>query len=149
MARALRQEMQAACPLKVVLGAGETRFDGWFNTDTDILNITAPADWIALFAPGSIDRLLAEHVFEHLSESQTCAALMECQRYLKPGGRLRIAVPDGYRPDPVYLAEVRPPADGHQVLFTIDSLMSLLESQGFRATPLEFFDQAGQFHCQP
>src|SRR5207245_11225255 len=99
-----------------------------------------------LFAPNSIDRLLPEHVFEHLSEDECAAALAECFRYLKKGGLLRIAVPDGYRRDAAYLAEARPPKDGHRVLFTVETLITLLESVGFQATPLEYFDAQVIFH---
>ena len=48
-------------------------------------------------------------------------AFTECFRYLKPGGLLRIAVPDGNRNDPEYIEEVSPPKDGHQLLFKVDN----------------------------
>jgi predicted SAM-dependent methyltransferase len=145
----VRREMRAARELNVVIGSGDKAFDNWFTTDVDILDITRPADWSALFEPNSIDRLLAEHVFEHLSEDECRAAFAECQRYLKPGGLLRIAVPDGYRRDPEYVAEVTPPKDGHKSLFTIDTLPALLEGAGFRVEPLEYFDRDERFHARP
>ncbi len=37
---------------------------------------------------------MAEHVWEHLSLSDAHVAARNCQRYLRPGGRLRLAVPD-------------------------------------------------------
>ena len=146
--RALRKQMQAAQPLNVVLGAGTTNYEGWFGTHFETLDITSPRDWRNLFAPESIDRLLTEHVLEHLSEDECRAALAECHRYLKPGGLLRIAVPDGYRRDPAYVAEASPPKDGHKVLLTVDTLVPLLESAGFRAQPLEYFDAEENFHAE-
>jgi predicted SAM-dependent methyltransferase len=140
--------MRAARELNVVIGSGDKNFDGWFTTDVDLLDVTRPADWSALFEENSIDQLLAEHVFEHLSEAECRAAFAECYRYLKPGGLLRIAVPDGYRRDADYVAEVAPPKDGHKSLFTIDTLPTLLESVGFEVTPLEYFDAAENFHAQ-
>ena len=80
---------------------------------------------------------MAEHVLEHLSESECILALQQCRLYLRHGGLLRLAVPDGYRRDSAYMAEVTPPKDGHKMLFTVDSLVSMLESAGFRAVPLE------------
>ena len=65
--RLLRQAVRKARPLRVVLGAGGTSYPGWIGTDRETLDLTSPRDWSRLFAPGSIDRLLAEHVFEHLT----------------------------------------------------------------------------------
>src|SRR5437016_4581656 len=65
--RSLKQRIAASQPLKVVIGAGPTTFAGWIETERDLLNITSAEDWRRLFQPASIDRLLAEHVWEHLS----------------------------------------------------------------------------------
>jgi predicted SAM-dependent methyltransferase len=145
----LRRRVRAARPLFVVIGGGGTHFEGWVSTDRELLDITRPADWRRLFAPDSIDRLLSEHVFEHLSEEECRAAFAECYRYLKPGGFMRLAVPDGYRRDPDYVAEVSPPRDGHKSLFTVDSLAGLLAGAGFRVEPLEYFDAGDVFRYRP
>lgn len=131
---------QTVGSVNIIIGAGGTKFDGWFSADLQTLDITLPHCWRQLFKPQSIDRILAEHVFEHLEESECTIALRECYRYLKPGGLLRIAVPDGYRKDSEYAAEVSPPQDGHKELFTIDTLVPSLETIGFQTTPLEHFD---------
>lgn len=147
--RRLRRRMAGASSLNVVLGAGPTEFPGWFNTDYEVLNIVSSRDWAQLFAPETIDGLLSEHVLEHLSEEQGGIAVRECYRYLKPGGLFRVAVPDGYRRDPRYVAEASPPNDGHQALYNIDTLTALLASAGFVVTPLEYFDAGENFHAQP
>ncbi len=147
--RALRERIAAATPLNVVIGAGATEFPGWINTDREVLDIVSPRDWAGLFAVNSIDHMLAEHVWEHLSKEQGRIAAGECYRYLKPGGLFRTAVPDGYRRDPAYVAEASPPNDGHQVLYNIDTFTELLESAGFMVTPLEYFDADEQFHAVP
>ena len=145
----LRKRIHKARPLNVVIGGGQTNYEGWIFTDRDILDVTQTADWAQLFDPNSIDRILCEHVVEHLSEAGCRLALTECHRYLKPGALLRLAVPDGYRRDPDYVAEASPPKDGHQVLYNIDSLVPLVESVGFSVTPLEYFDASEQFHAEP
>jgi len=147
--RALRAEMLGADPLNVSIGAGTFDPSGWFATDLYLLDITSPRDWRGLFEANSIDRLMAEHVLEHLTESECQAALGLCHGYLKPGGLFRIAVPDGYRTDDEYVAEVAPPNAGHQTLLNVDSLTALLEAAGFEATPLEYFDADGEFHATP
>ena len=145
----LRRQIMSSAPLKVVIGGGQTSYEGWIFTDRDILDISKPQDWNALFEHNSIDLLLAEHVLEHLSETDGRTALAECYRYLKPGAVIRIAVPDGNRRDPAYVAEASPPKDGHQMLYDIDSLTRLLEGTGFTVAPLEYFDQNEQFHAEP
>ncbi len=145
--RELRERIRSTQPLNVLIGSGGTSFDGWITTDVNILDIRNPGDWQQLFEPESIDCLLSEHVLEHLSEAECRIALAECYRYLKPGALFRVAVPDGYRRDPDYVAEVAPPRDGHKVLFTVDTFVPLLESIGFDVTPLEYFDAQENFHA--
>lgn len=147
--RRLRTKIQSADPLKVVIGSGTTAYSGWIATDRDVLNITQPASWSRLFDAESIQLMLSEHVLEHLTEAECRMALTMSHRYLKRGGLFRIAVPDGYRRDPAYVAEASPPKDGHQVLFNVDSLTRLLEDVGFSVTPLEYFDQTEQFQARP
>lgn len=43
---------------------------------------------------GLADAFLAEHVWEHLSLEDAHRATRNCYRFLRPGGRLRLAVPD-------------------------------------------------------
>ena len=143
----LRKEVSTASPLKVMLGAGPSQYDGWLQTDKDIFDVTLPEDWSTLFTPNSIDSLLSEHMLEHLSEDEARTTLAECYRYLKPQGLFRLAVPDGNRRDPAYVKEVAPPNDGHKMLYTIDSLTAMLQSVGFATTPLEYFDAQEQFHA--
>ena len=144
---ALRKQINITKPLKVILGAGTSQFPSWLQTDKELLDVTSPSDWRALFEPDSIDSALSEHMLEHLSEEEARIALTECYRYLKPGGLFRIAVPDGYRQDSAYVAEVSPPRDGHKTLFNIDSLTALLESVGYKVSPLEYFDAQDRFHA--
>ena len=40
----------------------------WVATDSEVLDVTSSRAWKRLFTPVSIDRLMAEHLFEHLSE---------------------------------------------------------------------------------
>ena len=147
--RAIRTEAKTIRPLNVILGAGPITMQGWVATDSEVLDVTSSRAWKRLFVPGSIDRLMAEHLFEHLSDAECGRAFTECFRYLRPGGLLRIAVPDGNRKDAVYSDEIRPPKDGHQLLFTVDDLTQRLIRAGFRVTPLEFFDAKEEFHCYP
>jgi len=132
--------------LKVTLGAGGVYQKGFLPTDVDSLDITNPQDWKKLFSPNSIDIMLAEHVFEHLDNQEVIYALANCFKYLKQGGKLRIAVPDKFRRDPQYVNSVKPPKDGHKSYFSHPELTTLCQKTGFNVKLLEYFDSSGKFH---
>ena len=137
--------------LKVIIGAGSTRYEGWIATDIPAFDILKHEHWARLFQPNSIDRMLAEHVFEHLTAEQFQDVLRIARIYLADGGRIRIAVPDGYHPNPDYIQHVRPGglgegADDHKVLYTCDLMGDLLAAQGYDVQLLEYYDAAGEFH---
>lgn len=74
--------------VKLNLGCGTNKLDGWQNFDAEI-DIARPLP----FADASADRIFAEHVVEHVDYRQALAFFAECRRVLKPGGVIRIAVP--------------------------------------------------------
>ena len=151
-ARRLKRLARGAAPLRIVLGASGIFDSGWIPTDIGVLDILNERHWRRSFAENSIDAILAEHVWEHLTPQQGLCAARHCLRFLKPGGYLRVAVPDGFHPDPSYIEWVRvggngPGADDHKVLYTCDTFRGLFESAGFQVTLLEHFDNAGVFHA--
>jgi predicted SAM-dependent methyltransferase len=150
--RNLKKRIRQASPLRIVVGAGGLFDSGWIPTDVDVLDILEDAHWRRLFRENSIDAILAEHVWEHLTADQGFLAAQNCYRFLRPGGYLRAAVPDGFHPDPAYSEWVRPGgtgagADDHKLLYNHESFGRLFETAGFRIEPLEFFDSGGQFHA--
>src|SRR5450631_4653063 len=111
-----------ARPRRLVVGASGICEAGWIPSDIEYLNLLNAGDWKTYFDKASIDAILAEHVWEHLSVDDGLAAARRCFEYLKPGGYLRVAVPDGFHPDPKYIDHVRPGgsgpgADDHKVLY--------------------------------
>ncbi|MDQ3828940.1 MAG: hypothetical protein M3361_06465 [Candidatus Tectomicrobia bacterium] len=141
-------------PQKRIEVGASGRFDrGWLPTNKDFLNLLKPTDWARLFPPASLDAILAEHVWEHLTEQEGLIAASICFKYLKPGGYLRVAVPDGLHPDPEYIEWVRVGGVGtanrdHKVLYTYQSLKALFEGVGFRVVLYEYFDETGVFHYE-
>lgn len=138
-------------PLRVIIGAGSTRYEGWIATDMPAFDILKHEHWALLFQPAFIDNMLAEHVFEHLTTDQFCEFLRIARLYLKPNGRIRIAVPDGYHPDADYIEHVRPGGIGegatdHKVLYNCDLIPAILQEQGYYCKLLEYFGADGQFH---
>ncbi len=148
---ALKSELKRCAYKKVIVGAGGTHYPGWIPTDQRILNLLVDSDWSALFQPNSLDAILAEHVWEHLSLEDGAKAFRNCFVYQKQGGLLRIAVPDGFHSDPDYIAQVKPGgygsgADDHKVLYNYRTLSALLENAGYKVRLLEWFDEQGKFH---
>jgi predicted SAM-dependent methyltransferase len=138
-------------PLKVVIGASGIYDSGWIPTDIDQLNILKDSDWDYFFHENTIDAMLAEHVWEHLTSEQAVIAAENCYRYLKEGGALRVAVPDGNHPSPEYRAAVKPGGIGagakdHKILYNFRSLERVFGHAGFKIDLLEYFDEKREFH---
>jgi len=134
------------------VGASGISDEGWIPTEIEYLNLLRPTQWARCFKPNSIDAILAEHVWEHLTLEEGMAAARQCFAYLKPGGYLRAAVPDGCHPDPDYRERVRVGGTGsgaadHRVLFTHAQFARVFVEAGFAVTLLEYFDRDGVFHA--
>ncbi|MCY3574373.1 MAG: hypothetical protein OXG92_00910 [Chloroflexi bacterium] len=141
-------------PVKITIGAGQTRFPGWIATDIPAFDIRSEQHWRRLFPPASINHILAEHVFEHLTAAQFSDFLHSARAYLAVAGRIRIAVPDGNHPSPEYIENVRPGgvgagAEDHKILYTQEIISQLIAGQGYEFALLEYFDAQGTFHSQP
>jgi len=139
------------CDLKIIIGADSTRQKGWLSTNVFLLDLTSFLSFSSLLKPGSVDCFLAEHVWEHLSVVNAKTAAGVCYEFLKPGAYLRVAVPDGYHPDPAYIDHVRPGgtgpgADDHKVLYNHLSFAHIFISAGYEVRVYEYFDAEGKFH---
>ena len=153
---ALRQRVKKACyegtPVKVVIGAASTNYEGWLNTDLPILDALNSSHWSYIFPRGSIDRILAEHVIEHWTEDAFRSFLRAVRPFLSEQGFIRIAVPDGFHPDLSYIDWVKPGGVGvgagdHKVLYNHIKIRGVLFEEQYDYILLEYFDEAGQFHC--
>lgn len=150
----LKNKLRSCDNKKIVVGAGGILYSGWLSTDQDILNLTVEKDWKKLFKPESLDAILAEHVWEHLTSEQAIIASSFCFKYLKNNGYLRIAVPDGYHPNKNYIDWVKPRGIGpgsedHKKLYTYKTISNLFLSVGFKVLLYEYYDENGVFHEIP
>ncbi|MBC7485905.1 MAG: hypothetical protein H7282_04055 [Cytophagaceae bacterium] len=124
---------------------------GWIPSEWHFLNLLNEQEWLTYFKEDSISNILAEHVWEHLTPEDGKVAVRTCYRFLKKGGRLRIAVPDGFHPDPTYIDYVKvggsgAGADDHKILYTYKIMTDILEQAGYKVQLLEYFDESGIFH---
>ncbi|MGE0278693.1 MAG: hypothetical protein AB7R40_25115 [Nitrospiraceae bacterium] len=137
--------------VRLIVGAGTTKYQGWVRTDTMSLNLLREETWRRLLAPESVASILAEHVWEHFWPHEAAVAARICHRFLKPGGYLRIAVPDGFHPDPEYIANVKPGglgagAEDHKVLYNFETISKVFVASGFSVKLYEYFDKEHRFH---
>ena len=149
----LMHRLVAVTPRRLVIGAGGLHQQGWIPSDIEYLNLLRPAHWRRYFSDRPIDAILAEHVWEHLTTDEAIRAATVCFQYLKAGGYLRVAVPDGLHPDPEYIDWVKPGGVGmgaydHKRLYDHRTFAQVFESCGFTVERLEYFDEEGEFHYQ-
>ncbi|HKY70317.1 MAG TPA: methyltransferase domain-containing protein [Nitrospira sp.] len=81
----------------VNIGCGATWHPAWTNLDVRPVSAQVRAWDVSHglpFANEQVDACYASHVLEHLTREQAHALLIECLRVLRPGGIVRLAVPD-------------------------------------------------------
>lgn len=76
---------------KLNIGCGSHPIDGWDNLDRKDGREAWPLEGVA---DASMDEIRASHVLEHFSHRVVPDVLREWVRVLRPGGRMRLAVPD-------------------------------------------------------
>jgi predicted SAM-dependent methyltransferase len=144
---------QAQSPLRLHLGSGWVRKEGWVNID---LVLSKPdIAWNLVtgipFETGTVDAIFHEHVFEHIEVRDGFAFAQECLRVLKPGGVLRIGVPDAgallesyagtgdpawarSRPTPMLAVHSLFYGHDHRAMYDEQTLTLLLRAAGFAET---------------
>lgn len=126
--------------LKLNLGCGDFRMDGYENIDIK----TGQSAYPLAFDPGTVDEIRASHLLEHFPYEQAGAVLQDWHRALKPGGTIKIAVPDLEKIATAYLNGVQAPIQGmimgghideydyHKTIYDRESLTEALRAVGFR-----------------
>lgn len=127
---------------KVHIGHGGHLIDGWENYERGEVDIMEHLPW----EDSSVDRIMLEHVLEHVPHPHGFCFLREAHRVLVPGGILRVIVPDvvqiSRNATEEYIAFIkrtthRTPVDaiigcwGHWAAYTDDMLEVFLKEAGF------------------
>ena len=115
--------------IRINIGSGISGATGWFNIDNSPTVVLSriplvrrmsripqwPADVQRIdvrkglpFADGSISSIYSSHTFEHFSWEESLGVAKECFRALRPGGILRVVVPDLARLVHDYLQDSSP-----------------------------------------
>lgn len=133
------------------LGCGSRYLPGYIHVDITahphvdvVTDVTQSMD--SYFQPGSIDEIYACHILEHIGRRSVEETLKSWLRLLRPGGVLRLAVPDfqaivaEYVSNPLCLHDTllgliyggqRNQWDYHTMGFDFPNLSRLLERIGF------------------
>jgi len=136
-------------------GCGCDRHEGWLNTDRRMLrgvDVCADIRWGLPFPDASFEYIASNHALQMLAYGELIPALGELRRVLRPGGVLRMGLPDmdraidAYRAgDPGYFYVPDDDAatlggklsvqltwyGSSQALFNFDYARELLEKAGF------------------
>jgi len=149
----LKCRARAGLPVRIVVGASETKFLGWISTEQRGFDITSQQSMSSFLGEARVNRLLMEHVVEHLTSQEFANFLRDIKIYLTLDARIRIAVPDAYHPSPWYREQMginglEPGAHDHKAFWSVDSMEQFCRSLGFQFRPLEYFDHAGRFHFE-
>lgn len=139
-------------PLRIHIGSGRLPKEGWVNID--LLGASVDVAWNVRrglpFAEGSAEAIFHEHVLEHFTLADGHALIRECCRVLRPGGCLRVGVPDAgaymrsYAGDGAFLEDIRPGRPtrllavseivywyGHRAIYDFETLAFLCHAAGF------------------
>ena len=124
--------------MKLNLGAGENEIAGYVNLDIKKGQPVYPLN----YPDESINEIRASHILEHFSHRDVLAVLKDWVAKLKPGGTLKIAVPDFGKVTEAYKAGEKlnvvgylmggqvDQNDYHKSLFDKSTLMELMMAAG-------------------
>lgn len=152
---------QAGGPLLIHIGCGDINSPEFVNVDAQpyphVHYVRDDITDLSMFSDRSVDLVYMCHVLEHVHRKEIFDVLAEFRRVLKPGGVLRISVPDFDRLIAMYEGIGRDPDgimapllgshaneyDVHYWVFTERSLSALLIKAGFSAVR-----QWDPHHCE-
>jgi len=133
---------------KLHIGCGKKYIPGFIHIDArkfPHVDYVSSADKLDMFDDNSVDLIYSCHLLEHFGRHQVEDVLKEWNRVLKPGGILRLAVPDFDAVVEVYqknrdLEEIYGLVMGgqdyeynfHKSIFNFNNLSKMLKKVGFK-----------------
>jgi predicted SAM-dependent methyltransferase len=137
---------------KLHLGCGKRYLDGYIHVDIaeyDHIDYKTQIDKLEMFESNFADLIYASHCIEYFDRDEVKEVLSEWKRVLKPGGVLRLAVPDFSSLIKIYsktkdLSNVLGPLYGkwdigeekfiyHKTVYDMNSLTAELKNVGFQS----------------
>ena len=137
--------------MKLHLGCGKRYLEGFIHVDIaefQHIDYQLPVDDLSTFESNQADEIYASHVLEYFDRNDVINVLDEWRRVLKPGGILRLAVPNFPKLIEVYqlsndLSSIIGPLYGkwdignqefiyHKTVYDKNSLNNILADVGFK-----------------
>jgi len=137
--------------MKLHLGCGKRYLKGFTHVDIaefEHIDHQLPIDDLSIFGSDEADEIYASHVLEYFDRKDVISVLNEWKRVLRPGGILRLAVPNFPKLVDVYqtskdLSSILGPLYGkwdignqefiyHKTVYDENSLNKVLEQVGFK-----------------
>jgi predicted SAM-dependent methyltransferase len=90
-------QVDAAAPVRLHIGAGRVRLEGWVNIDLQPLpgvDVVADVTKGLELEDERAEAIYAEHFLEHLPLDAALDFLLEAYRVLRPGGWMRLSTPN-------------------------------------------------------
>lgn len=144
----MQKDVNLTNEIKLHLGCGQRYIPGFVHVDTrefPHIDYVASADKLSMFQTGSVALVYCAHILEHFPRHETENVLREWHRVLRPGGILRLAVPDFEKLVEVYhktgnlslilgplVGGQNYPGNTHYMVFDYATLARMLEKVGFR-----------------
>ena len=144
----ITNELSSALKPRVHIGCGPINLEGWINIDArnnSHIHINTDVMDLKDFSDDSIGEIYMCHVLEHFSFEEVSSILDVFYRKLKPGGLLRISVPDfrlmaqSYLVQKVGLHSLKYALMGgqdyqynfHKSVYDLETLVQVLNDAGF------------------
>jgi predicted SAM-dependent methyltransferase len=161
--RRVRALLRQGAPIRLNLGSGPRKLQGWVNVDVVGMNPDLPWDLRRgiPFPDTSVDAVFFEHVLEHFPLANVFEILDEAKRVLRPGGMVRVGVPDfgryllSYAGDKGFIQSNRPNRPtpllavaevalfhGHRSVWDGETLVRTLEEAGFTEVTVRGFGES-------
>jgi len=121
----------AAGPLRLHIGSGDKRLEGWVNIDLQALpGVDVVADVTRGLNFRDVQAVFAEHFLEHLAIDHAIGFLLEVHRVLRADGWLRLSTPNLDWVWETHYRRAAEPADKR--------LMALVSNRAFRGWGHQF-----------
>ena len=151
--KSLKAYIKSNETINIIVGASKIKFTNWYATERDFLDLTKEKDFAYFFSKKKINRILAEHVLEHLTKEDLTIMLSNLSKYTSHDVTIRIAVPDGFHKSPEYIEQVKPGglgegSDDHKHLFNYKKLSDFFSNFNFKSDLIEYWDENGNFHTK-
>lgn len=167
-ARALADSGQA---VRLHLGSGYLHKDGWVNVDLAVIPAPVELRWNLVhplpFEDGTVDAIFHEHLLEHIPAQFGMQLLRDSHRVLKPGGVLRVGVPDAGaylrdyasggggiidrmrpgRPTPMLAVQEVFYRYNHRTMFDGETLVAFCLAAGFEHAEVKAFGESTLSPC--